>query len=61
MTLKIQISQFFFTKMNLNNGNKIKPAIFLWDIFKLTSYIFSSKKIESILMTFKMKISQFYG
>ena len=48
------------TKVNPNNENETKSDIFLWYIFKLTSFLFFTEKYESISMTLKIEISQFY-
>ena len=48
------------TKKNLSNGNKTKSDIFPWIIFKSDATSFFIKKYESILITFKIKITQFY-
>ena len=47
------------TKVNPKNGNETKSDIFPWDIFKSDTIPFY-QKILSILMTFKIKIYQFY-
>ena len=41
-----------------DNGNETKSDIFPWDIFK--SDTFFSKTYQSISMTFKIELSQFY-
>ena len=48
------------TKVNPNNGNKTKVDIFPWDIFKSDTMSLFAKKHQSIPMTFKIQISQFY-
>ena len=47
-------------KMNRSNENETKPDILQWDIFKSDNISFFIKKYQSIHMTFKIKISQFY-
>ena len=47
------------TKVNPNNGTEIKSDIFPWGIFK-SDVFFLSKNI-SVSVTFKTKLSQFYG
>ena len=49
------------TKVNPNNGTESKSDIFLWDILKYHVIYFFVNKFLSISMTFKIKISQFYG
>ena len=48
------------TKLNPNNKNESKSHIFLWDIFKSDTISFFIKKYSSVLMTPKIKTSQFY-
>ena len=48
------------TKVNSNKGNETKSDIFLWEIFKFDAISFFTKQYQSISMTFKIKISQFY-
>ena len=48
------------TKVKPNNRNETKSDIFPWDIFKSDIIAFFIQKYSSILMTFKIKISQFY-
>ena len=47
-------------KVNPNNGNETESDIFLWDIFKSDIISFFIKKYSSVLMTPKIKTSQFY-
>ena len=46
--------------MNPSNGNETKSDIFPWDIFKSDAISFFIIECLSILMTFKIKIFQFY-
>ena len=48
------------TKENPNNGNETKSDIYPWDIFKLDPIPFLIEKYQSISMTFKIEVSQFY-
>ena len=48
------------TKVDPNNGNETKSNKFPWDIFKSDISLFIKKRY-SILMTFKIKILQFYN
>ena len=48
------------TKVNAKNGNETKLDIFPWIIFKSDATSFFIKKYKSILITFKIKITQFY-
>ena len=50
----------FLTKVNANNGNKTNSDICPLDIFKSDTISFFIKKILSISMTFKIKLSQFF-
>ena len=55
MTFKLEIYDLcFMTKVNPNNGNETKSDVFAWD------KSFFIKNYQSISMTFKIKISQFY-
>ena len=48
------------TKVNRNNGNETKVDICLWDMLKSDTISLFVKKHQSIPMTFKIEISQFY-
>ena len=50
----------FMTKVNPNNGNETKSNISPWGIFKSDTISFFIQKHQSISMTFKIEISQFY-
>ena len=49
MTFKIDISEFYVTKVNPNNGNETKSDIFPLDIFKSERSFFIQ-----VSMTFKI-------
>ena len=48
------------TKVNPNNGHETKSDIFPWDIFKSDTIYFVIEKHQSVSMTFKVEIFQFY-
>ena len=48
------------TKVNPNNGNERKSDTCLWDIFNSETIPIFIKICQSISMTFKIEMSQFY-